>query len=81
MGDREALKQVGAIWKPKPGGKSKGTGKFELNGLEQRFFIMPNKRKNKENQPDYVMLSSDPPVRSRQRDESDQSDPEDKEPF
>jgi hypothetical protein len=62
-GDR--LRRVGAIWKPKPGGKSKGSGSVTINGLRQRFVILPNDRKTKDTDPDYVLLSSDEPEADR----------------
>lgn len=65
MGERGNLKQVGAIWKPRdPSGKSKGTGEVSINGFKQKFFILPNDRKKAgSKQPDYKLLSSDPPER------------------
>jgi hypothetical protein len=55
------LRRVGALWKPRPGGKSKGSGAITINGLRQRFVILPNSRKQKESDPDYVLMSSDEP--------------------
>jgi hypothetical protein len=55
------LRRVGALWKPKPGAKSKGSGSLTINGLKQRFVILPNDRKSKDTDPDYVLMSSDEP--------------------
>ena len=58
-GDR--LHRVGVMWKPKPGSKAIGTGNVTINGLRQRFAIFRNDRKDKDTQPDYVLMSSDEP--------------------
>lgn len=56
------LRKVGAVWKPKPGAKSKGSGSVTINGLRQRFVILVNERKKEgSREPDYLLMSSDPP--------------------
>lgn len=62
MSDRGKLRRVGAIWKPRAGGKSLGSGTVTINGLRQRFVILKNDRKvDGSRDPDYVLLSSDAP--------------------
>lgn len=63
MSDEQArLHRVGALWKPRPGSKSKGSGAITINGLRQRFVILPNDRKKSgSREPDYLLMSSDPP--------------------
>jgi hypothetical protein len=58
---REPLRRVGSLWKAKPGQRSKGSGSITINGLRQRFIVLPNDRKQNESQPDYVLMSSDEP--------------------
>jgi hypothetical protein len=56
------LRRVGALWKPKPGAKSFGTGELTINGYKQRFVVLRNDHKAEgSRQPDYVLLSSDDP--------------------
>lgn len=56
------LRRVGALWKPKPGAKSLGTGELTINGFRQRFVVFRNDRKQDgSRQPDYVLLSGDEP--------------------
>jgi len=56
------LRRVGALWKPKPGSKSAGSGSITVGGLRQRFVILRNDRKQPgDNQPDYVLMTSDDP--------------------
>jgi hypothetical protein len=40
--DGRKLRRVGALWKPKPGGKSLGSGEITINGYRQRFIILRN---------------------------------------
>lgn len=62
MSDRGKLRRVGAIWKPRAGAKSLGSGTVTINGLRQRFVILKNDRKvDGSRDPDYVLLSSDAP--------------------
>jgi hypothetical protein len=62
MSESGRLRRVGAIWRPKPGAKSKGTGSVTINGLRQRFVILSNDRKTEGSRdPDYVLMSSDEP--------------------
>jgi hypothetical protein len=61
---RGSLRKVGALWKPKPGSKSLGSGSITVNGLKQRFVILRNDRKNDgSSEPDYLLLSSDEPAK------------------
>lgn len=56
------LRKVGALWKPKPNAKSKGSGSITINGFKQRFVVLPNKDKVEgSSHPDYVLMSSDEP--------------------
>ncbi len=55
------LRRVGAMWKPKAGGKTVGSGSVTINALRQRFAVFKNDRKQKDTDPDYVLLSSDEP--------------------
>lgn len=58
------LEKIGGLWKPKPGAKSFGSGSITVNGMRQRFVIFKNDRKKEgSKQPDYNLLSSDPPER------------------
>ena len=57
-----SLRKVGAMWKPKPGGKSKGTGMVTIGDQRQRFVILVNNHKEEgSKQPDYVLMSSEDP--------------------
>ena len=59
---RGPLRRVGALWKPKPGAKSLGSGSITVNGLRQRFVILKNDRKKAgSSDPDYVLMSGDEP--------------------
>ena len=56
------LRKVGALWKPKAGAKSLGSGEVTINGQKQRFVILENEYKTAgSKQPDYVLKSSDEP--------------------
>ncbi len=56
------LKKVGAMWRPKPGGKSCGSGSFELKGWKQRFVVLKNTRKvDGSREPDWFLMSGDEP--------------------
>lgn len=60
--ERGPLRRVGAIWKPKPGAKSFGSGSVTIDGMRQRFLILKNDRKvDGSKDPDYVLVSSEPP--------------------
>jgi hypothetical protein len=64
MPEREGgrLRKVGALWKPKPGAKSLGSGSITVNRLRQRFVILKNEKKTPgSKEPDYVLMSSDEP--------------------
>lgn len=58
---RAPLRRVGSLWKPKPGARSKGSGVVTVGTLRQRFVIFVNDRKQKDSEPDYVLMSSDEP--------------------
>jgi hypothetical protein len=60
---RDQLRRVGALWRPRPGAKSKGSGSLTIGTLRQRFVVMPNDRKRKDTDPDYLLLSADEPER------------------
>jgi hypothetical protein len=63
MSDRGTLRRVGAIWKPKPGAKSLGSGELSIDGMKQPFIVLKNDRKKVgSKQPDYLLVSSDAPV-------------------
>jgi hypothetical protein len=56
------MRRVGVLWKPREGAKSLGSGSVTVNGLRQRFVILRNDKKREgSSQPDYVLLSADPP--------------------
>lgn len=55
------LVKVGAMWKPKPGGKSCGSGSVTIKGWKQRFVVLKNTRKERPNEPDWILMSSDQP--------------------
>lgn len=81
----KTLRRVGALWKPKPGAKSLGSGSMTIAGMKQRFVIFRNDRKSKDTDPDYLLMAGDEPevdnyVRSRQRGASGASAAEDQ-PF
>jgi hypothetical protein len=57
----QPLRRVGALWKPKPGSKAKGSGSISINGLRQTFVILPNREKANDRAPDYVLMSADEP--------------------
>ena len=56
------LRKVGALWKPKPGARSLGSGMMTINGLQQRFVVLANDRKKAEKEPDFVLMSGDEPT-------------------
>ena len=59
---RNPLRRVGALWKPRPGAKSLGSGSVTINGLRQRFIVLRNDRKKDgSNEPDYLLMTSDEP--------------------
>lgn len=55
------FRKVGVLWKPKPSGKSLGSGSITIGMLRQRFVILRNERKAKDADPDYVLMSGDEP--------------------
>ena len=63
MSENGRLHRVGALWKPKPGARSLGTGNLTVNGLRQWFVVLRNDRKTEgSKEPDYVLMSGDAPV-------------------
>ena len=78
MSDNGRLRRVGGIWSPKPGARSKGTGEVTVNGLRQRFVILPNDRKTEGSRnPDYVLMSADEPEVDSYARDRDASSPRD----
>jgi hypothetical protein len=81
------LRRVGAMWKPKPDAKSKGSGELTINGMKQRFVVLPNRYKEPgTRQPDYVLMSGDEPEPDeyagvRSTDAADERPIEDQIPF
>jgi hypothetical protein len=67
MGERQSgnggrLRKIGAMWAPKPGAKSLGSGSVTINGMRQRFVVFRNDRKTAgSSEPDYTLLSGDEP--------------------
>ncbi len=55
------LRKVGALWKPRPGSKSLGSGQMTIAGQRLRFVVLKNDRKAKDTEPDYVLMSSSDP--------------------
>jgi hypothetical protein len=80
------LRQVGGLWKPKPGGTSLGSGSITVNGWKQRFVVLRHDRKDPgSQQPDYLLMSSDEPEvddyeqrRERARDQPERADANDR---
>ena len=63
---RGSLRRVGALWKPRPGSKSLGSGSVTVGGLKQRFIVLKNDRKPAgSKEPDYLLMSSDEPEADR----------------
>lgn len=61
--ERPKFRKVGALWKPRPGAKSLGSGMMTINGWQQRFIIVRNTKKQPDSkQPDYDLLAADPPT-------------------
>ncbi len=60
MGDK--LRKVGALWKPKPGARSLGSGMLTISGMQQRFVVLANDRKKADKEPDFVLMSADEPT-------------------
>ena len=62
MTEKSELRKVGALWKPKPGAKSHGSGSVTIGDQRQRFVILTNRDKGTNaNAPDYVLMSSEAP--------------------
>ena len=60
--DGGRLRRVGALWKPKAGSKSLGSGALTIGTKRQRFIVVKNDRKAEgSREPDYLLLSSDEP--------------------
>ncbi len=56
------LRKVGAMWKPRPGSRAKGSGSVTVNGLRQRFIVLVNDHKKEgSREPDFTLMSSDEP--------------------
>ncbi len=58
---RTPLRRVGAIWKPRDGSRSLGSGVITVGGLRQRFLIFENDRRESDQSPDFVILASKEP--------------------
>lgn len=54
-------KRIGSLWKPRPDAKHLGSGIVTVDGMKQRFIIVKNDWKDGERDPDYRLLSYDPP--------------------
>ncbi len=53
---------IGALWKPKPCARSRGTGGLTINGYKQRFVVLRNDRTTEgSRRPDNVLLRGDDP--------------------
>jgi hypothetical protein len=77
MGDSK-WRKVGAMWKPKVGAKSKGSGSLTIGDKKQRFVIFVNEDKTGDSAlPDYLLMSTDEPetdsyaAKKRGRDEDE----------
>jgi hypothetical protein len=55
------LRRVGALWKPRAGATSLGSGRITIAGQRQRFVVLRNAQKSKATDPDFVLMSSDNP--------------------
>lgn len=59
MSDPWKVRRIGAIWKPRHGANSLGSGTVTINGWRQRFVILKNDRKmDGSREPDYLLLSN-----------------------
>ena len=59
--DQAPMRKVGVLWKPREGAKSLGSGSLTVNGMKQRFVILDNRFKQGPNDPDFVLMSGQPP--------------------
>jgi hypothetical protein len=50
-----SLKRIGALWRPKPGGKAALSGTIDLLGDSLRVVVLKNERKRNERDPDYIL--------------------------
>ena len=50
-----ALKRIGALWRPKPGGKAALSGTLSLLGEDLRIVVLKNEQKKNERDPDYIL--------------------------
>jgi hypothetical protein len=58
----QQLRDVGAMWKPKPEAKSEGSGSVTIGGMKQWFVVVKNKHRiDGSNQPDFKLISSKEP--------------------
>jgi hypothetical protein len=87
MGDSK-WRKVGAMWKPKPGAKSKGSGSLTIGDKKQRFVIFVNEDKEEGSaSPDYLLMSTDEPetdsyvAKKRGRDEDETPESRPAQPF
>jgi hypothetical protein len=49
------------MWKPKLDGTSAGSGSVTIGGRRQRFVVLPNHRKSKDGDPDFLLMSDREP--------------------
>jgi hypothetical protein len=49
------LKRIGALWKPKPGGKAALSGVLSLLGEDLRVVVLKNEQKKTDRDPDYIL--------------------------
>jgi hypothetical protein len=59
--DGRKLRRVGSFWKPREGARSLGSGSLTIGRQRQRFIMLRNERKQKESDPDFVLMASDEP--------------------
>jgi hypothetical protein len=50
-----SLKRIGALWRPKPGGKAALTGTIDFLGESVRVVVLKNERRRNDRDPHYTI--------------------------
>ena len=53
-----ALRKIGALWRPKPGGKAALSGSLDFLGESVRIIVLKNEKKHGDRDPDFVLYRS-----------------------
>jgi len=53
-----ALKRIGSLWRPKPGGKAALSGSLDFLGESVRIIVLKNEKKHGDRDPDFVLYRS-----------------------